>query len=264
MMIKYWQYTFDFISNQFAGLGSFLEPMNLIFTFVYLLAGVFLIALLFRLYKNYKQTESVEILLFFLGLLLLLISNIIFIFRRLTYASLGLWGLGDLLTIILQFPSELGVLLINSFAIRATFPKRSKIVFSSVLTIIVIKWIVESWAIMIGPPLYDVINFDIVYSLEYSLIRLIFLLPIYIIPPGVFFYSSKVIREESKPKSTRAMWLGIGMLCFAVPFLTVPIAVIIIGYVFRIVEILVVFAPIIFYICFTMPDWFKRRIGWTS
>lgn len=195
-MPKYWQYTFDYIINQFAGMSTFFQPMNLLFFIIYIFAGIFLIALLIQLYKNYKETNSTDILLFLLGLLLLLISNVIFIFRRFAYESIGAWELGDALTIILQFPSDLGVLFINIFATRVTFPKRDKIVFSTVFVIIIIKWIFESLAIIQGPPSYNVINLDIVYSFEYAILRLLFLLPIYSIPPTVFFYYSIKIRKR--------------------------------------------------------------------
>ncbi len=262
-----WVNLVDYVSNHvtkdFHMLSQPTIPaMDIIFFIIYLIAGIFLIALLYKLFKMYKETESLDILLFFIGLLLLLISNVIFIFRRFAYASLGAPELGDFLTILLQFPSDLGVLFITLFTIRATFPKRSKVIFSSVLIVVVIKWIVETWVILQGPPLYNVINYDIVYSLEYALIRLVFLLPLYAIPPIVFFYYAKKIRSENKPKSSRALWLGVGMLCFAIPFLVVPIAVVTIGNVMRLLEIFVLPAPIIFYICFTMPNWFKRKIGW--
>jgi hypothetical protein len=267
-MQSLWIDMFNSVSNSSAegvlSLSAAMAPtMDAVFLVIYLIAGIFLIALLYKLYKMYRETESLDILLFFLGLLLLMISNIIFIFRRMAYASGGA-SMGDFLTILLQFPSELGVLFISLFAIRATFPKRSKVIFSSVFVVVVIKWIVETWVILQGPPLYNVINLDIVYSLEYALIRLGLLLPLYAIPPAVFFYYAKVIRQETKPKSTRAFWLGFAMLCFAIPFLIVPIAVVTVGNVMRLLEILVLPAPIIFYICFTMPEWFKRRIGWSD
>ena len=237
------------------------DPMLIIFMTIYLVAGIFLVLLLYRLYKNYKETRSQDVLFFFTGLLLLLISNIVFMFRRPAYEFLGLPQLGDLLTIILQIPSELGVLFISVFSIRFTFPKRTKLIVSCVSVVVVIKWIVESIIIFYGAPHYYLVNYDIVYSLQYALIRLALLIPLYVTPPTVFFYYGIKIKDESKPKSKRSIWLGFGMLCFAIPFLLVPIAVVTLGHIFRLLEIFVLLAAILFYIGFTMPEWFKKFIG---
>lgn len=236
-------------------------PMDIFFFVIYILAGFFLIILLIKLYKNYRETRSKDVLYFLIGLLLLTTSNVIFILRRFSYELWALPDVGDALTIALQIPSELGVLFISMFAIRFTFPERTKLIVSCVSIIVVVKWIIETIVILQGAPHYVPVNYDIVYSLEYALLRLLLLIPLYIVPPTVFFYYSVKIRGENIPKSNRALWLGVGMLCFAIPFLFVPIGVVTIGHWLRVLEIFVLFAAIIFYIAFTMPKWFKKRIG---
>ena len=237
------------------------DPFLIIFMAIYLVAGVFLFLLLYRLYHNYKETKYQDVLDFLIGLLLLSISNIVFLLRRPAYEFLGMPQLGDLLTIILQIPSETGVLFISAFAMRFTFPEKTKVIIPVVAIVLIIKWFVEGFIIFLGFPHYFLVDYNIVYSLEYALIRLGMLIPLYVTPPAVFFYYGYKVRETSKPKSNRSIWLGFGMLCFAVPFLLVPIAVVTLGHIFRLLEIFVLFAAIIFYIGFTMPDWFKTFIG---
>ena len=240
---------------------SAFDPWLIVFMGIYLIAGVFLILLLIKLYGSYKDTKSQDILYFMIGLLLLAASNIVFMIRRPMYETFANPFMGDLLTVILQIPSELGVLFIGIFTVRFTFPKRVKGIISIIAIIVAIKWIVESVIILGNSPHYYLVDYNIVYTLDYALIRLGLLIPLYLIPVTVFFYYSVKIRSENKPKSNRALWLGSGMLCFAVPFLSIPILVVTLGHVFRLLEIFVLAAAIIFYICFAMPKWFKKSIG---
>ncbi|MFX1449744.1 MAG: hypothetical protein ACFFCM_02805, partial [Promethearchaeota archaeon] len=57
--------------------------------------------------------------------------------------------------------------------------------------------------------------------------------------------------------SNLSIWLGLGILCFATALLVATIIP-----TFQVIQVLYVPAAIIFYICFSMPEWFKRSIGW--
>jgi hypothetical protein len=83
--------------------------------------------------------------------------------------------------------------------------------------------------------------------------------PVAVIPISVFYYYAVKIREENRPSSNRSLWLGTGIFCFALAILMLSVAS-----VTRIFLVLYIPSSIIFYVCFSMPEWFKRRIGWTE
>ena len=71
------------------------------------------------------------------------------------------------------------------------------------------------------------------------------------------------VKEENPPASNRASWFGNAFLVYAIgqvvefaPFFPTEFSVPL--------RITYVIAALIFYICFTMPEWFKKRIGWES
>ncbi|MFX1449705.1 MAG: hypothetical protein ACFFCM_02610 [Promethearchaeota archaeon] len=239
------------------GRSIFSDPFEFILLGIWIVGGIFLAGLIWELYQNYKRTESFESLLFIIGLLLILTSLILFNLAKFSYASLGSPGLGDFFTIITQFPVIVGALSINIFAVRTTFPKRSKIVFSFLLIPATIFLVTLTWATIQGPPYSSVINFEVIYSLDIIIIRLPCIISILMLPAAVFFYFAIRIRNDDKPKSTISFWLGMGIVFFAIAFVVSPIVVEL-----KFFQVFILPAPIIFYICFSMPDWFKRKIGW--
>ena len=134
----YWGYIFQYTIDQIIGRSLFSDPFEFILIGIWIVGGIFLAGLIWELYKNYKRTESVESLLFMIGLLLILIALLFFNFAKFSYASLGSPELGDFLTITTQYPVIAGALCINIFAVRTTFPKHSKIVFSILLILAII------------------------------------------------------------------------------------------------------------------------------
>ena len=114
-----------------------------------------------------------------------------------------------------------------------------------------------TWAIIQGPPYVNVINFEVLYSLDIIIIRLPCIISILALPAAVFFYFAIRIRNDDKPKSIISFWLGMGIVFFAIAFIVSPIV-----FEFRFFQVFILPAPIIFYLCFSIPDWFKRKIGW--
>ncbi len=252
-----WGYIFEYALNQIIKPSIFNDPFQLIMLGIWLVDGIFLAGLIWILYKKYKDTENFESLLFLIGLLFILISLVFFNMAKFCYTSLGSRGPGDLLFIISQIPVIVGALCFNIFAVRVTFPKHSRIVFSFVLILGIIFLVTITWGVIYGPPYTNVVNFDVLFSLDIIFIRLCSLLPIIMIPAAVFFYFGIKIRDEAKHKSTRSIWLGLGIVFFAIAFVVSPITIEL-----RFLQACILPAPIIFYICFSMPDWFKRKIGW--
>ena len=100
------------------------------------------------------------------------------------------------------------------------------------------------------------------YPLIIQLIIYITAIPSAIFPPAVFFYFAKKIREENKPQSSFSVLFGIGLVCIAFGyifgfFVFIPLVILPV-----ITRGLYLSFIIIMYVCFSMPDWFKRRINW--
>ncbi|MFX1450797.1 MAG: hypothetical protein ACFFCM_08145, partial [Promethearchaeota archaeon] len=176
----------------------------------------------------------------------------------LCYSVYGLFELGKLMIILTQIPAQFTYLCVNLFAIRMTFPKKYKIVLIILIILSVLMMGTVTWAVFQGYPYFQY-NFGIMFSLEVQIIRFICLVPIAVIPISVFYYYAAKIRDENRAQSNLSIWLGTGILCFCIIIILTSVATI-----FRLFQILYVPSAIIFYICFSMPDWFKRRIGWTE
>ncbi|MFX1450795.1 MAG: hypothetical protein ACFFCM_08135 [Promethearchaeota archaeon] len=254
-----WDYYFQFTVNKLYGISTFSDPFELFMLIVFLIAFIFLLGIINALYKDYKKNKIIETFLFLLGMILLIPSNIFLILISLCYSTFGLPELGAFLTLIALFPSQITYLCVNIFAIRVTFPKRYKVVLVILLILSAATVGAQAWAIIVGSPYSRLINFSMVYSFEVQIIRYIGLVPIAVIPISVFYYYAIKVREENKARSSRSIWLGTGILFFALAVLIASVA----GE-FRIFQVLYLPAAIIFYVCFSMPDWFKRRIGWTE
>ncbi|NVM04006.1 MAG: hypothetical protein HWN67_16865 [Candidatus Helarchaeota archaeon] len=254
-----WEYGFQYTLNRFSGRSLFDQPIDLILLGALLVAFVFLIGIIRALYKDYKKTETVETLLFLLGMITLIPANIFGIVTNLCYSTLGMPEIAEIITIINLFPMQFTYLCVNLFAIRMTFPKRYKLILVILLILSVIMIGTVTWAITKGPPYFNVINFAQVYSLNIQIIRFICLIPVAVIPISVFYYYATKVREENRATSNRSIWLGTGILSFAIAVIIPTVAVEL-----RVFQALYVPAAIIFYVCFSMPDWFKRRIGWTK
>ncbi len=254
-----WEYYFQFVSNKLFGLSIFEQPFELILLGALLIALVFLLGIIYELYKDYKKTKTIETLLFLLGMITLIPANIFGIVYSLCYSTFGLPELAEFLIIFNLFPMQFTYLCVNLFAIRMTFPKRYKIILVILLILSVILIGTMTWAILNGSPYFSIVNFAPVYSLDIQIIRFICLIPVAVIPISVFYYYATKVREENRATSNRSIWLGTGILCFALAVIVTSVAT-----EFRMFQMLYVPAAIIFYVCFSMPEWFKRRIGWTE
>ncbi len=254
-----WIYYIEYISTTLFGVDIYRQPMQVFLLLILLIAGCFLIGIIYELNKDYKKRQSTETLLFLIGLIFLIPVIILGIISGLCYSVLGLPDLGILLTIIGMFPVQITYLCVNLFAIRMTFPKRYKVILVILVLLSVITVGSQLWAIDQGPPHFDIINFGIIYSLEVQIVRFTALILAAVFPISVFYYYAAKIREENKPRSNLSLWLGTGILCFVLAFQIPTIAPI-----FRIIQAFYLPAAIIFYVCFSMPEWFKKRIGWVD
>ncbi|NVM03759.1 MAG: hypothetical protein HWN67_15625 [Candidatus Helarchaeota archaeon] len=249
-----WQYSLQFYFSQiFSSSG----PFDLITLVSLSVSGIFLIGIIHALYLNYKKNKLVETLFFLVGMICLIIGAVSAILVRFCYENWGLRGLGDLLSIIMSIIILICIVLVNLFSIRVTFPRRYKILLAILLVLSTFMVFTGVWATVQGPPHSRVIDFGLVFSLEFMLIRFFGLVPFSVIPISLFFYYAKKVREEQRAHSNRSIWLGLGILCFATTILVATA-----NPTFQVIQVLYVPAAIIFYVCFSMPNWFKRKIGW--
>lgn len=254
-----WEYYVQIALNSIFGPSTSFQLLSLISLIIFIIAGAFSIGIINELYKNYKQRATVETLLFLIGIITLIPSNIFLVLVNLFYWILVLPEIAEICILITLLLTQVTVLCIDLFAIRMTFPKRYKIVLFVLLLLAVINITTQYWATLQGPPYLIFYEYTTIYSIDIQIIRFITLVPVAVIPISVFYYYAVKIREENRAKSNRSLWLGTGILFFAFALLMLSIAS-----VTRIFVILFIPSAIIFYLCFSMPEWFKRRIGWTE
>ncbi|NVM03760.1 MAG: hypothetical protein HWN67_15630 [Candidatus Helarchaeota archaeon] len=251
-----WWYSVQFYSNKIFG-TSIINPVQLITLVSISVSGIFLIGIINALYTNYKKNKLIETLLFLVGMICLIIAAVFGILVSFAYRDWGLRGLGDLFSICMNILVLSCIILVNLFSIRVTFPKKYKFILAILLILTAILVYTGLWAALEGFPYTRVVDFVVVFSLEFMLIRFFGLLPFSIIPISLFFYYAKKVRNEQRAHSNRSIWLGLDIICFAT---AIMIANVIPR--FQFIQVLLVPAAIIFYVCFSMPDWFKRKIGW--
>lgn len=251
------EYYFQFYSNKLFGRSMFSDPMELFLFTISFLSLLFLIGIIWTLYKGYKETRVIETLLFLLSMISFLIAGVLGSIERISYSTWGSPQLGDLIHIIVLFPMQFSFLCVNTFAIRITFPEKFKIIISFLIVLSTILITIITWAMIQGPPYAIIINFAVVHSNDVAIVVLATLAPVAVMPLAIFFYSAKKIRDEDRPKSNRSFWFGMGFLFFTLGAgLTTPTT--------PYFAIFSIFAAFTLYICFKMPNWFKRRIGWTE
>ncbi|MFX0142429.1 MAG: hypothetical protein ACFFDN_52800 [Candidatus Hodarchaeota archaeon] len=252
-----WYYSLQFYFNQISGTSILSNPFELMTLFSLLISGIFLIGIIHALYTNYKKNKLIETLFFLLGMICLIIAAVFAILVRFSLANWGLLGLGIFFSIITNIFALICILLVNLFSIRVTFPTKYKIVLIILLVISAILVYTGLWAAIQGPPYTMVRDFLVFFSFEIMIIRFLGLVVFAIIPISLFFYYATKVREEQRAHSNRSIWLGLGIVCFSISILVASVFPKL-----TYIQLLYVPAAIIFYVCFSMPDWFKNKIGW--
>lgn len=267
-MAVIWEYGFFFTINRMSGssiLSNPLESIGLLFLIVALIIGIFTLK---EIYKKYKKTEDINTLTFFLAGVSLFLSTTFLNISILCYSYFGLLDLGNIMEISATVCTGFTGSLIDIFAIRFTYPTRVKIfsILASVGALIYVG--ISSWAIIQGIPFsYFInfnnfrINFDQTFHPIIALIIYCVLIPILTIPPILFFFFGTKIRENDRARSNLSLWFGVGLSIASITIFN-EIAPVFWGELANPLRILSPIWVIIIYVCFTMPDWFKHRIGW--
>ena len=256
-------YGFWFSWNKALGYSILKNPLELIGIGIIAVILVIVILGVRELYKIYKSNRDVANLTWLLTFLSLLFAVIFLICEKLCFSTFGLYEFGKFMALLAFCFVGFAVIAINNFAFRMNNPERVKLLTACVTILVVIYITVLSYAIIIGYPISDVVNYELVYDVSIDLIVYPVLITILAIAPLTFFYFSSKIREENKAASTRALWMGLGIVFFGVGFI-VEVAPLFPTELSIPLRGLFAAAAIIMYVCFAMPEWFKNKIGWTG
>ena len=255
------EYYFWFAVDKAMGKSILQNPMELFGLGLLLIAFVVLILLLIPVYKSYKQSEQRSTLYFFLAIFCNLIGAVFLIGEKFSYSSIGDVALGDIFSVFALNVAGVGILFLVLFAFENSYPERVPL-FGTIVGIVLFTYTwTLCWAILTGPPVMDIVNFEIEYK-EFWINILIYVtaIPIMLIAPITFFIFAKKTRTENSQASKRAFWFGMGTLFYAIgytveiaPFfptvLSIPLRSFLTG------------AAILLYLTFTLPEWFKKATG---
>ncbi|MHA1301453.1 MAG: hypothetical protein ACTSO9_18685 [Candidatus Helarchaeota archaeon] len=254
-------YDLEFIGNKLAGYSILKNPWELIGLAIILIAMIIVAFLAQQMFKSYNETKMKATLYWALAFFFLLIAVIFLIIEKVSYSTLGNANLGDLMAILALITSGTAIVCFDIFSFHTTYPERVTIltIFVSILAAIYVGSL--CFAIIQGYPWADVQSYELVYNPMIDIIVYCTLMPIILIAPIIFFYYASRMHEENPPNSRRSNWIGIGLLCFATGYIAevAPFMPPTFSIPFRIFFVL---AGYILWICFSMPDWFKSRIGW--
>ena len=76
------------------------------------------------------------------------------------------------------------------------------------------------WAILSGPPIMDVVNYEIVYNEMWINILIYCTAPTGLFfAPATFYYFGIKSREESRANSNRSIWFGTGVVFFDIAYI---------------------------------------------
>ncbi|MHA1293893.1 MAG: hypothetical protein ACTSR3_23020 [Candidatus Helarchaeota archaeon] len=256
-------YGLEFSWNRFLGYSILDNPMEIVGIVIIIAVLCLTIVIAHKLFYSYRDSSDIATLTWLLTFLFLSAAIFFLILEKVSFSTLGLADLGKLMALIAFSCVSVALVCINNFSFRMTYPEHNKVltVFVSILAVIYNTILII--AILAGPPYSDIKKYELVYSFSIDLIVYPLLLSILLIPPITFFYFSSKIQEENRPNSKRALWMGIGILCFDIGYIA-EVAPILPTDLSIPLRILFAVAAFIMYVCFSMPDWFKNRIGWTE
>ncbi len=251
-------YSIEFTLNQLTGYFNNRDPSGVIV--YYLVLAILVVATIstLSLFKKYKTTKENSTLSWALAFLFTELAAICMVIETISYTILGQPDLGKMMSVLNMIFTTCAIINLDNFALIMTYPnKKNKIlIIVAILGIIAILLVI--FANTLGYPYSYIQGFLLIYDVIISYFIFSLILPNFIIGPTIFFYFASKIREENRPKSNLSLWIGIGLTCFGLGYLLIVIPILAIP--------LSIFlaSTIIMYICFSMPEWFKNKIGWES
>ncbi len=146
------------------------------------------------------------------------------------------------------------ILLLDMFAFEMTYPKqvnKLSIIFGILL-------IAAGIILLLNQPQLGAEQ-EIIYSDQLLYLILPFLIPPMLLPTFVFFYYAFKVREESIPKSNRALVMGFAAIVVSIGYIFEVMGITGITVIF--VRLMFVIYVFLMYIAFTLPKWFQNIIG---
>ncbi len=251
-------YSIEFTLNQLTGYFSNRDPSGFIVPYlIFIILGVSTLIIV-NLFKKYRKTKEKTTLSMLFAFLFTEIAVIFMIIENISYTTLGQPDFGRLMSIIALSFSIFAIISLDNFALIMTYPdkKNKLIIIVTILGIIAILLII--YANILGPPYAEVKGFILAYDPIVNYFYTGYVLPNFFVGPIIFFYFASKIREENRPKSNLSLWMGIALTCFGSTYLVMLIPI------FAISLFVLLASTIIMYVCFSMPEWFKNKIGWES
>jgi hypothetical protein len=208
------EYVFHFTINKLSGYSIFNDLLNTIGMMILLVAMIFGIYVLHIIFREYRRKESINTLLFYFAGVCMLISGILITVVKLSYSTLGLYELGNILTCLAWTIVVVGMLFYDLFAFRNTYPERVKTLITIAVLISCFFTGILIFAIYSGFP-YAYLNpnyFEYNYSPFIMVSIICSFVPLSMLGPLTFFYYAKKNREENKSKSNLSICFGIGII----------------------------------------------------
>ena len=228
------------------------------------------------LLNSYKETKNISTLyfafvfIFFIGAIVFLLVEKVTLTLHDTNGTILMAILGGWSAILALIFSGCSIVTINLFAFHNTFPERKKILVPIIGILATIYVFLLCYSIFtsmhMGGVLAEIVLGEITYNNYISMWSFLALIPCAISGPVVFFYFSGMTRETNAPNSKRSFWMGFAITLFFIGYVieVVPIQHPIIAYLSIPGRLCFLLAAYILNVCFSMPEWFKNRIGWTE
>ncbi|NHI91868.1 MAG: hypothetical protein EAX96_05155 [Candidatus Lokiarchaeota archaeon] len=243
------------------------NPLEFVGYGIIILIVIFVILNIRVLLQKYKHTENKNTLVFTFAFIMFLGAIVTLLIQTLTLELDEF--IGRMMAILALIFSGTAIVLINYFSFNNTFPEKKvglTIIISLVAVIYVSILTHANINGLYGGNLSDIIAGEVAYDPTISLISFICLIPLGLISPIMFFYFSVQSASLNKANSLRSFWMGVAISAFFSGYILEVMAI-----ASPIVDILLIFgrilmfvAALILYICFSMPDWFKNKIGWVE
>ena len=227
---------------------------------IVLFVAVEVLVLSIILFKRSKETKQNITLYFALMFLFLFFAVIFLITEQVSYRILNQIFLGDIMAWSALIASGTAGIFISLVTFDLTFPDKKRGLIIPIIILVFAYLTLTFIAIFyLGDPWSFVQEGELFYAYPIMITLYVLVSPVLFIAPIVFFYYS-IVNRDNKPQSIKSFWMGLAILVFGVAYLIEigPIAIILtvpmrLGY---------IFAATVLYICFAMPDWFKRAIKW--
>jgi len=211
--------------------------------------------------------EKASITAYFANMFLFLFFAVIFLIME--QASFRVFGndfLGRIFAWVAIFTSASAGIFIGLITFQLTTEHKWRymiFIFILVATYITVTglsiFLSDYGTAIFGQPITYVQEGELFYIPPVMVFNYLLIGPILMLAPITFFYYA-IVNRDNKPNAIRSFWMGMAILVFAVAYLieigpiTVWIAVPMrFGY---------IFAATTLYICFSMPEWFKKIIKW--